>query len=123
MSATMPTLRTSRNRRGRSALQRPPTGSNPERRARMSTGADQANLGPATREPGDPVRAEAIDLLACLASQPGVAWKLTVWSYPGGWGGRACVLARLTISDVDHTDLDWRERYAEAEARLRESVR
>lgn len=76
---------------------------------------------PAAREPGDPVRAEAIDLLACLASQPSF-WRWSSSDLPGAWSGSARRRASAEVALLGGElvrDLDWRELYAEAEARLR----
>lgn len=78
----------------------------------------------AAREPGDPVRAEAIELLACLASQeqaPDGRNADTTASLPGGWSRRARREAAEAF--VLTPDSYWREVYAEAEARLRETAR
>lgn len=79
---------------------------------------------PATREPGDPVRAEAIELLACIASQRDLDW-FTTYATPGKWSRAARRRATAAWDSLDDAGrwLDWREMYAEAEARLREQVR
>lgn len=81
------------------------------------------SLGPAAREPSDPVCAEAIELLACLASQPGT-WRYETATVPGDWTIEARNYARLKLpDDMRPPGLEWREFYAEAEARLREVAR
>lgn len=77
---------------------------------------DAKTFGRAKREPGDPVRSEAIELLACLANEH--TGHVTI-SLPGGWHIEARKLARRVVVAVD-TDIPRRMRYAEAEARLRE---
>lgn len=71
------------------------------------------------------VRAEAADLLACLASQAeDVLFAFLTHNAPGRWRASARKLAHLTWASVDNEEdigpwLDMREHYAEAEARLR----
>lgn len=72
---------------------------------------------------GDPIRAEAADLLACLASQPR-QWLYETATLPGEWSVEARSYARLKLPDdlrpVAQSGDEFREFYAEAEARLRE---
>lgn len=72
------------------------------------------------------VRAEAADLLACLASQPRLpddieiaAWRYTTYDLPGRWSQDARSLATSTVEPVIGGHGYWREMYAEAEAQLR----
>ena len=60
-------------------------------------------------------------LLACLASQPG-SWRRESSTAPGSWSIEARKLARFVVTETPLL-LSWRERYAEAEARLREVSR
>lgn len=77
------------------------------------------------------IRREAADLLACLASQPDGWWPpWTIEGLTGRWSPAARCIAqqssyRVHLSErrAFRADLDWRERYAEAEARLREASR
>ena len=66
------------------------------------------------------VRSEAADLLSCLANQPGYIWGAN--ALPGDWSDEARRMAWRTFDEVvdNLPGLKWRERYAEAEARLRE---
>lgn len=72
------------------------------------------------------IRAEAADLLACLASQPEKwNWFCRPMTLPGRWSQNAIALSGSMLDDIgvsDNPDLDWRENYAEAEARLRETT-
>lgn len=66
----------------------------------------------------DRVRRDAADLLACMASLPRLSFA--TFSLPGRWSRDARRLAGLTWREVYDCLDDWRENYAECEARLRE---
>lgn len=71
----------------------------------------------------DPIRAEAADLLACLASQPGEGICMVTSNAPGQWRRSARMLAARTWRSACDGANNWRENYAEAEALLREVTR
>lgn len=65
------------------------------------------------------LRREAADLLACLASDIDEC-VFGTHSLPGAWSANARGLALEVASDVPYCGvLDWREMWAEAEAKLR----
>ena len=106
----------------------PNPGAAMERRASVLRGRGYRQFQPATREPGDPVRAEAIELLACLATANASlrGWPWTTTNLPGEWSERARLVAHSSVASIsldDVANLSVEEMYAEAEARSREVAR
>lgn len=124
--------------RGRSpwapTLRRPGTPSNPRRvfsaRRRASSSARPvAHPERRARSREAIIRAEAADLLACLATEAATTgvWRFDTRSLPGRWRHAArqlaCKAYRKVAWDGDRPLMGPAELYAEAEARLREASR